>query len=268
MLHGAMENQLQSDEAANQIMLPSTPPPIQFMDHSHYGKAGDDQALGPVPEEEESDWSEMGDEVRHCVPIGHQEGAAILTWIRGHQSRWVEGDTESESGGEEPVRKYLPRPLQIPHLQFTVHPETLPIPVADVSPSSFQTSHGDPADDHHHSPPSRKLGSPIRILSASMEEISDAGLALQELKGHLKCTEAVMDLHGDAAEYTEEETKIVLSWTEGHGHGMAGGGGGGGGGSGARQSTLHEAERLLHCYISQAPSGVAEEVLKGERTKL
>lgn len=267
MLHGAMENQLQSDDATNQIMLPSTPPPIQFMDHSHYDKAGDDQPLGPVPEEEESDWSEMGDEVRHCVPIGHHEGAAILTWIRGHQSRWVEGDTESESGGEEPVRKYPPRPLQIPHLQFTVHPETLPIPVADVSPTSFQASHGDHGDDHDHSPPSRKLGSPIRILSASMEEISEVGLALQ---GHLRCTEAVMDLHGDAVEDTEEETKIVISWKEGLGHSMAGGGGGGGGGGGsvARLSTLQEAERLLHCYISQAPSGVAEEVLHGERTKL
>ncbi|KAG5284066.1 hypothetical protein AALO_G00022610 [Alosa alosa] len=271
MLQGAMEKQLQSDEAANQIMPPAAPPPVQFMDHSRYDKAGDDQPLGPVPEEEESDWSEMGDEERHCVPIGHREGTAILTWISSHPGRWMEGDTESESGGEETVRQYPPRPLQIPHLQFTVHPETLPIPMDDVSPTSFQTSHGDPEDNDHHSPPSRKFGSPIRILSASMEKISDAGLTLHELQGHMKGSEAVMDLHGGAAEYVEEEAKIVLSWRDGHRHGMVGGGGGGAGGGGvgaARQSTLQEAERLLHHYISQTPSGVAEEVLNGERTKL
>lgn len=267
MLPGAMEKQLQSDDAAKQLTLPATPPPVQFLDHSHYNQAGADQPLGPVPEEEESDWSEMGDEARQYVPIGHHDGAAILTWISGHRSHWVEGDTESESGGEEVIRQYPTRPLQIPHLQFTVHQETVPILMDDVSSTSFQKYHRDPAEDHHFPPP-RKLGSPIRILSASMEEISGAGLKMQ---GHTtNCTEAAMDRHhprGDVTESPEEEGQIVHSWREAQGHGTAGGGGGGVEPA-ASLRTLQEAERLLHRYISQSPPRVVEEVLNGERTKL
>ncbi|KAG7233839.1 hypothetical protein INR49_006528 [Caranx melampygus] len=85
----------QSDDPINQVVLPITPPPAQFMDSHNYVKAktsGQEQSLGSVPEEEESDWSEMGEETPRFILTGSNRGQ---TW------RLQEGDMDKDTSLEE-----------------------------------------------------------------------------------------------------------------------------------------------------------------------
>uniref|UniRef100_A0A3B1KAE7 Uncharacterized protein n=1 Tax=Astyanax mexicanus TaxID=7994 RepID=A0A3B1KAE7_ASTMX len=274
MLQEALVKHFKSDDPLKPFKPPVAPPPVQFMDSDHYDKGsvtGDEQLLGTLPEEEESDWSEMGDESQHYAlrssDGGHHGGTAFLPWRQGHghvvradQYGRGDGDTESESGGEENVRGHG---LQIPHLQFTIHPETLPVPLADASLTRFKQSHSGPAGDSRHFPPAgRHLGSPIRILSASLEEINSTGLHHHERHGQLKCTEAMMDLHrpqGGIAEDSDDE-ELVRNWKRPSNQGNEGGGRGAGKGGSepvGSLATLESAQRMLNHFIQG-----------GERTQL
>lgn len=237
MLQDALVKHLKSDDPITP--LPVAPPPAQFMDSNHYDKVSmhaDDQSLGTLPEEEESDWSEMGEEAQNCIPRGSQgshENASYFQWQQS-QGGW-EGvnqyskgiiDTESESRGEENRCHQPHHGLQIPHLKFTVHPETLPIPIEDVSLARFKQSPDGPVCDAYQITEVRNLGSPIRVLSASLEEIHSIGLQKQQEQqqdhhGHLRSNKSMMDLYQSQAStrqvsYADE---MVCNWREVNSHG-------------------------------------------------
>ncbi|KAL6463553.1 hypothetical protein MHYP_G00279440 [Metynnis hypsauchen] len=265
MLQDALVKHFKSDDPLKPFRPPVAPPPVQFMDSDHYDKGsvtGDEQTLGPLPEEEESDWSEIGDEAQHCTlrgsEGGHHGGTAFSPWrqgtsrvVRADQYGRGDGDTESESGGEEVVRGCG---LQIPHLQFTIHPETLPVPLTDASLSRFKQSLTSPVGESHHFPAGRHLGSPIRILSASLEGINSSGLQQHENHGQLKCTEGMMDLHhpqrGTAEDSDEEE--LVHNWKRANNQEAEGGGRGarkGGSEPVGSLASLESAQRMLNHFI-------------------
>ncbi|KAL1274187.1 hypothetical protein QQF64_027001 [Cirrhinus molitorella] len=217
MLQDALVKHLKSDDPITP--LPVAPPPAPFMDSDHYDKVSmhvDDQSLGTLPEEEESDWSEMGEETQICIPRGSQgshENASYYQW-----QRYSKGivDTESESGGEESKCHQAHHGLQIPHLKFTVHPETLPVPMEDVSLARFKQSPD--GLDGYQITEVRNLGSPIRVLSASLEEIHSIGLLKQQEDHHsqLRSNKSMMDLHHSQSgtrqvSYADE---IVCNWRE------------------------------------------------------
>ncbi|XP_059208115.1 uncharacterized protein si:dkey-273o13.3 [Centropristis striata] len=183
---------IQSDDAMNQVVPPITPPPAEFMDNHNYEKAkggGQEQSLGSVPEEEESDWSEMGDETPRFILTGSNRGQV---W----RHREPDVDKDSESGGEEIVRQHSPRPLQIPHLQFTLHNENL--------------SDGMTGEGTYRITTSPNLGSAILIRSASLEEIP---LARHHMQKELRGTEAMMDLHHRGAEtIVDLDNEIIHHW--------------------------------------------------------
>ncbi len=248
------------------MVLPITPPPAQFMDSQNYGNAkasGQEQSLGSVPEEEESDWSEMGEETPRFILTGSNRGQA---W-RNHEG---EGDKDSESGGEEIARRHSPRPLQIPHLQFTIHGENL--------------SDGMTGEGTHRIPTSPTLGSAILIRSASLEEIS---LACRHMQKELRGTEAMMDLHHRGDEALEDlGDEIIRHWRGSNDRDAAIG----------KQiesrmseavsslTNLQSAEQMLNHFMCESQSsegkvqgrsevhgwtgGIPDEVLKGERTQL
>ncbi|GAA6218381.1 uncharacterized protein LOC108893247 [Lates japonicus] len=268
------------DDAINQVVLPITPPPAQFMDSHNYGKAkagGQEQSLGSVPEEEESDWSEMGEETPRFILMGSNRSQ---TW------RHQEGDMDkdSESGGEETVRRHSPRPRQIPHLQFTIHDEILQAPHTNTCPSSFKMSDGMTGEGNYRIASSPNLGSSILIRSASLEEIP---LARHHMQKELRGTEAMMDLHHPGDEAIEDlDNEIIHHWRTNNEREAAVG----------RQiesrmseadsslTSLQSAEQMLnHCLCESQSSegndqgidevhgwtgGIPDEVLKGERTQL
>ncbi|XP_056103257.1 uncharacterized protein si:dkey-273o13.3 [Rhinichthys klamathensis goyatoka] len=231
MLQDALVKHLKSDDPMTP--LPVAPPPAQFMDSDRYDKVsmhGDDQSLGTLPEEEESDWSEMGEEAQICVLRGSQGNhgnASYYQWQQrqgcwGGLNQYSKGnvDTESESGGEESKCHQPPHGLQIPHLKFTVHPETLPIPMADVSLACFNQGPDDPDCDGYHITDVRNLGSPIRVLSASLEEIHSIGILKQQeqQQDHHK---SMMDLHQSqvCTRQVLYEDEIECDWREANSHG-------------------------------------------------
>lgn len=225
------------------------------MDSHNYGKAkagGQEQALGPVPEEEESDWSEVGEDTPRFLLTGSSRGQA---W----RHREVDVDKDSESGGEEIIRCHSPRPMQIPHLQFTMHSENL----SDVTTA---------------------LGSTILIRSASLEEIP---LGRHHMQKELRGTEAMMDLHHQGDETIEDlDNEIIHHWKTSSDRDAVI----------VRQiegrmsevdnnlASLQSAESMLNHFISESQhdggkgqgraelhgwtGGIPDEVLKGERTKL
>ncbi|XP_051980518.1 uncharacterized protein LOC127641512 [Xyrauchen texanus] len=219
MLQDALVKHLKSDDPITP--LPVAPPPAQFMDSDHYDKR-DDQSLGTLPEEEESDWSEMGEEVL-MVSQGTHENTYFQwqqrqgCWEGANQYGRGNADTESESGGEENKTHQPPHGLQIPHLKFTVHPETLPVPIQDVSLARFKQSPDGPESESYQITDVRNLGSPIRVLSASLEEIHSIGLLkMQDDHGQLRSNKSMMDLH-----HTQVGTRqvsyvddIVCNWRE------------------------------------------------------
>ncbi|RXN04782.1 LIM domain-containing A-like protein [Labeo rohita] len=223
MLQDALVKHLKSDDPITPH--PVAPPPAPFMDSDHYDKVSmqaDDQSLGTLPEEEESDWSEMGEETQNYVPRGSQGShgnASYFQWQQ-RQGGWegITGivDTESESGGEESKCHQAHHGLQIPHLKFTVHPETLTVPMEDASLARFKQSPDDP--DGYQITDVRNLGSPIRVLSASLEEIHSIGLLErhEDHHGQLRSNKSMMDLHQSQsgirqASYADE---IVCNWRE------------------------------------------------------
>lgn len=242
------------------MVLPIAPPPAQFMDNHNYGKAtagGQDQSLGSVPEEEESDWSEMGEETPQFILTGSNRGQV---W----RNREGDMDKDSESGGDEMFRPHSPRPLQIPHLQFTIHNENV---------SDGMTGDGRIVTSPTH-------GNAILIRSASLEEIP---LARHHMQKELRGTEAMMDLHHRRGEAIEDlDNEIIHHWRAGNDRDAAmesmmseaeGG-----------FASLQTAERILNHFIcEQQPGegkgqsraemhgwmgGLPDEVLQGERTQL
>lgn len=163
-----------------------TPPPAQFMDGHSYGKANtsvQEQSLGSVPEEEESDWSEMGEETPRF----------ILTGSNRQPWRFREGDLDkdSESGGDEFIR-----PHQIPHLQFTIHNETLSDDLTAEATYRITTS-------SNHS-------STILIRSASLEDLP---LARHHTQKELRDAEAMIDLHQQGDKSDEDlDNDIIHHW--------------------------------------------------------
>lgn len=258
------------------------------MDGLNYEKVkslGQEQSLGSVPEEEESDWSEMGDEVPRFILTGsnrsHAKTVTFSTWR--HEER--EGDVDSESGGEEIIRRYPPRSLQIPHLQFTLHSDILPVPLTNTLPAGFKNlSDRMIGDGGYRVAASQKLGSPILIRSASLEEIP---LKHQHMQEELRGMEAMMDLHHAEDEAIEDsDNEILHHWRAGSdsesamgrppesrssesGHSLAG---------------LQSAQRMLNHFICELQptegngqdgvevkgwtGGLPDAVLKGERTEL
>lgn len=224
------------------------------MDSHNYGKAkagGQEQSLGSVPEEEESDWSELGEETPRFILAGSNRGQA---WR--HQDGYV--DKDSESGGEEIVRQYSPRPLQIPHLQFTMHNENL--------------SDGMTGEGAHRITTSPTLGSAILIRSASLEEIP---LARHHMQKELRGTEAMMDLHHRGEEAIEDlDNEIIHHWKANNDRdGMSE--------ADNNLAGLQSAEQMLSHFIQSGEGkgqgraevhgwtgGIPDELLKGERTQL
>ncbi|XP_031713272.1 stress response protein NST1 [Anarrhichthys ocellatus] len=251
----------QSDDAINQMVPHIAPPPAQFMDgHNNYETAiagGQEQSLGPVPEEEESDWSEKGDETPQFILTGSNRGPV---W----RHREADVDKDSESGGEEIVGRHAPCPQQIPHLQFTIHNKNL--------------SDGMTGEGTYRITTSQNLGSAILIRSASLEEIP---LARHHMQKELRGTEAMMDLHHQGHEGMEDlDNEIIHHWRSSNDRPIE-----------SRTSEadsslagLESAERMLSQFTcgSQASEGqrhgraevhsrtggIPDEVLKGERTKL
>ncbi|XP_044225560.1 tight junction-associated protein 1 [Thunnus albacares] len=275
------DHHFRSDDAINQVILPIAPPPAQFMDSLNYGKAkaaGQEQPLGPVPEEEESDWSEMGEETPRFILTGSNRGQA---W----RHREGDLDKDSESGGEEIVRRPSPFPLQIPHLQFTIHNEILPVPKTSACPSGFKNlPECMTGESTYRIATSPNHGSAMLIRSASLEEIP---LARHHMQKELRGTEAMMDLHHPGDEAIEDlDNEIIHHWRTSNDRDTVIGRPIESRVSEADSSLagLQSAERMLNHFICEPqPSegkgqgraevhgwtgGIPDEVLKGERTQL
>lgn len=232
---------------------PITPPPAQFMDDFTYTKdkaSGQEQSLGSVPEEEESDWSEIGEETPRFVLTGLNRGQV---WRR----RQSDADKASESGSEV-FRPHSPRPPPVPHLQLTSHSEIQPFAPNDLSdivtcesPYQFTTS--------------PNLGSAALFRSASLEDIP---LGRHSMHKELQGTEAVMDLHHSEGVH-DIDNEIIHHLRGSRDTEMD-----------IAMSNLQSAERILNHLISETQhgegrgeahgwsEGIPDELLKGERTKL
>lgn len=231
------------------------------MDSHDYGKANtsvQEQSLGSVPEEEESDWSEMGEEIPGFI----LRGSNRQPW------RFREGDLDkdSESGGDDFIRPHSPCPHQIPHLQFTIHSESL--------------SDDLPGETTYRITTSPNLSSAILIRSASLEELP---LARHHSQKELRDAEAMIDFHHQGDKSDEDlDNDIIHHWrgsgemdtvgrhTEGRMSDTESG----------SMTSLQSAERMLSHFIHEPQynegndqghgwtGGIPEEVLKGHRTQL
>lgn len=195
-----------SDHATTQMVHPIAPPPAQFMDSHHYENSKtsvQEQSLGSVPEEEESDWSEMGEETPRFILTGSNRGQP---WR--HQ---VDLDKDSESGGEEMVTQPSPYPRQIPHLQLSIHNDVSPSPQPVAYPSSYKNRADVIAGGgNYRIPTSQSLGSAILLRSASLEEIP---LARHHTQKELRGTEAMMNLHHSGNDAMEDfDNEIIHHW--------------------------------------------------------
>ena len=255
----------------------------------------DNQSLGPVLEEEESDWSIAGGGIQQGVPKGPGGGqrsvTAFLPW-KQEQGRYVgpkqdrkdEVDAGSGSGRDEGARGHPPHSLQIPHLQFTMHPETLPVPTADVSLARFRSTTNSPAGQGYSVMAMQNMSSPIRCLSASMEETCATGVKPHQ-PGPAKprpCTELLVNLHHPEEDTLEDYDgdEILCNWRKINYIGIGGGTGNIGGHfePGASLSSYQAAPRMVsHLVCRLQPIDVetqgwigemSEEVLNGERTQL
>lgn len=175
MLREALKKHLQAEEAVTQFLPPVAPPPAQFMDSEHFNKpslTGDAQSLGAVPEEEDSDWSEAT-EVWLCGPKGSNKGHyGPSVWKK---DKWAEPKVE---GAMEAVIRPPPCSFQIPHLQLTVHPETAPASITEIDLAQFKAFPERSAGGSSGPAGASKLGSTIRTLSASLEEMHSTGTQL------------------------------------------------------------------------------------------
>ncbi|XP_068600484.1 uncharacterized protein si:dkey-273o13.3 [Brachionichthys hirsutus] len=243
----------QSDDGNSQVVFPNAPPPTEFMDSSDYGAAkagGQEQGLGSVPEEEESDWSELGDEIPRFILTGSVSGRT-----RRHQ---------------DVIRPHSPCPLPVPHLQFTLHSENL--------------WDGMSSEGAYRITSSPTLGSAFLIRSASLEEIS---LARRHTQKELRGTAAMMDLHHQGFNAIENlDNEVIHHWRASSDRDAAIGRVMDSGASEAEGSlvSLQSAERMLNHFICEPQpdgakdqgrpealgwtGGIPDDVLKGERTKL
>ncbi|XP_076024292.1 uncharacterized protein LOC143014332 [Genypterus blacodes] len=197
---GTSAHHFQSDDAINQGVLPITPPPTQFMDSNNCGKAkasGQEQPLTSVPEEGESDWSEMSEEKRFMLPGSN----------RDHGWRHVEGEGDKACEDEEVVRLRPACSLQTPHLQFIIHNETLQVCQTNGSPAYLKNPSDCLTGQNPHTTAGLTIGSTILIRSASLEEIP---LACHHLQKELR-----MDLHhpGDVEAVEDSDNEIIHHWT-------------------------------------------------------
>lgn len=247
------------------MVLPMTPPPAQFMDGDDYGKASvsqQEQSLGSVPEEEESDWSEMGEETPRFILSGSNR----QPW------RFREGDLDkdSESGGDEFIRPHSPRPHQIPHLQFTIHNESLSDDLTAEATYRITTS--------------SNLSSTILIRSASLEDLP---LARHHTQKELRDAEAMIDLHHQGDKSDEDLDNDIIHHWRGSGEmntvGLPTDGRMSDAGS-SSMASLQSAERMLSHFIHEPQykagtsqcgaevhgwtGGIPEEGLKDDRTQL
>lgn len=269
----------QSDDVINQGH-PLTPPPAQFMDSQNYEKpktTAQEQSLGSVPEEEESDWSEMGEETPRFILTSSNRRQP---WT--HQ---VDLDKDNESRGEEIVRQPSPRPRQIPHLQFTIHNDLLPTLQTIAHPSGYKSqSDVVTGEGNYRIPTSQNLGSAILIRSASLEEIP---LTRHHMQEELRGTAAMMDLHHSGNEAIEDlDNEIIHHWRTSNDREGATGRQVGSRTSEAdsNAASLQSAERLLshlkcepqcregkgqgRAEVHGWTGGIPDEVLRGERTQL
>ncbi|XP_062342263.1 uncharacterized protein si:dkey-273o13.3 [Osmerus eperlanus] len=270
VLQEELEKHFQSD-SINQFVIPVAPPPPQFMDGRNYGKVmamGEDQYLGPVPEEEESDWSEMGEEAPRCGVrgscVGFHGDTAFLPWrqAQGHWAGQGEGDTDSGSGSEDVVKENPPTSLKIPHLQFTMHPESAQGPGTEGCSVGFNNPPASlKCEGGYRVSTIRRLGSPVRVLSASLEEIS-TGRAPHHRPGEqglLRGTEAMLDLHhpDEGAMEDFDDDEIIHNWRTRGDRGLGGEGGleARGAEDGTNLVNLQSAQRMLNHFISQLQPG-------------
>ncbi|XP_035033826.2 repetin isoform X2 [Hippoglossus stenolepis] len=280
-VHHKTNIHFQSGDAINPVVLPIAPPPAQFMDTHTYGNTnagGQDQLLGSVPEEEESDWSEFGEEIPRFILTGSNRNHA---WR--HQEADV--DKDSESGGEETIGLRSAQLRQTSHLQFNIHNEILPAPQSNACPSGFKNlSDSMTAEGNYRITSSPNIGSSILIRSASLEEIP---LARHHMQKELRGTEAMMDLHHPREDVIGDlDNEIIHHWRTNSDReaamGML---------AESRMSdvnsglaSLQTAEQMLNHFIRESQAsegkgqgraevhgwmgGIPDEVLKGERTKL
>ncbi|XP_046694533.1 filaggrin [Silurus meridionalis] len=262
MLQEALVKHLKSDDPIKPAVAP---PPFQFMDSDHYTKSsvvGDEESLGPVLEEDETDWSEMGEEAKDCACSSLERGQHRCKgfstwqqeqgcWVKSDQYRRGDGDTESESGGEKMAHK---QGLQIPHLQFSIHPEFLPVPLA-----SLKQNLDGPGGNEYHIYTGCQLSSPIRLLSASLEGINSTGLQQVEHQGHLKCTKGKLDLHQPHQSADEDwtEDELTHNWKEANKQQTEDREKGAGSSVSVPMANLESAQKMLNHFIQE-----------GEKTKL
>lgn len=265
----------ESDELTNQMVHPVTHPPAQFTDDHDYDKpkvVGQEQSLRSVPEEEESDWSEMGEETPRLM----------LSRTSNRNAAWRNqevdlGNQISGSASEELVGGHS---AQKPHLHFTFHGEVLPsLPTSTRQSDLKSPSEGLTCESNYRITSSPNLGSSILIRSASLGEMP---VVNQRLQQELKSTEAMMDLYQPGSEVMEDlDGHIIHNWKTS---------------SCVQAATassmeakgslvgLHSAEQMLNSLIAETqPSegkredrvealgwtgGIPDEVLKLEWTKL
>lgn len=265
MLQEALVKHFKSDDPIKPFKPAVAPPPFQFMDSDHYNNisvAGDEQSLGPVPEEDESDWSEMGEEAKHYGLSSMQRCQHGCTgfsrwnqdhgcWVKSDQYRRGDGDTESESEGEGISQG---QGLQIPHLQFSIHPETLPVPG-----DNLKRNLDDSVGKEYYVHPGRHLSSPIRILSASLEGINSTNLQQLEHHGQLNCTRGKIDHHhpqqGTVEDWPEDEP--THNWKMANEQDTGDGKKGAGSIGAEPMANLESAQKMLNHFIQE-----------GEKTKL
>ena len=279
------------------------PPPPQFVDAGqNYGKPkgpNQNQSLVSVPEEEESDWSEMGDEMPRFLLTGSNRfqaaSAGFLPW-RSEERRggggWPgqgDGDGDSESGGEEFVRRHPPGSLHLPHLHFTLHHhEMFPPPPDDGCPAAYRiTTDGQGASGERGSSPVRLRSSPIRRRSVSLEEIAGACHHMQQEEEE----EELMRGTEKQRVLEDSDNEIIHRWgSRADGDPAAGGKAQAAEGlesmdAGGSLADLHSSQRMFDHFICELrpgdaegqrdraevkgwTGGLPEEVLGGERTEL
>lgn len=234
--------------------------------------------MGSVPEEEESDWSEMGEDAPRITLTGSNRDQS---WR--HQE--VDMDKDSESGGEDIIRCPSLRPMQIPQLQFTVHNEFWPPCHASPCLSGFKNHPNCNLEEDCYRITSPSLKSAILIRSASLEEIP---LARHDRQKELRGTQAMI-YHSEDEAVEDMDNEIIHHWrmssakdtvvsrrTESRGPETSL--------TETNLASLQSAERMLNHLICNVPfseereqsgaevrgwaGGIPDEMMKGERTQL
>jgi len=294
-VHGSLGRDLRfhPDDPANLFVLPVAPPPPQLVDGQNYGKPdgpNQNQSLVSVPEEEESDWSEMGDEAPRLLLMGSgglQASAGGFLPGRGEARRgggWPgrgDLDGDGESGGEELVRCHpAAGSLHLPQLHFTLNGQMFHPPPGHGCPATYRVV-----------PVGRGASSPVLLRSASLEEIGGGHHHMQQEEKQEEEEEGLARRPGDVMHGEDPDNEILHHWwswadggvavgreaqaTQGS-EGMADDGGGLDGLSSAQRMLNHfvcelqhgDTERPDRAGVKGWTGGLPEEVLGAGRTKL